>query len=339
MEKNNHHFVPQFYLKKFSNNNKSIGLYLFDESKYVIHGSIKQIAYRKHLYGKDNTLEDNLDIYESKWNAIINSIIRTKSINLSEDDYYLLLLFIMVTEARTSLIADYNNKQINTLMDLAYKMKTGTSKTVNVEYEIPNLLPLKSAINITPILLDLNAVLIINESNRGFITSDNPIVRYNQYLRHKNNYSNYGLGHIGIQIFVPLCPEICICVYDRTMYSPKTEDIITISSGSQINELNKLFLLNSYETIFFNNKQKDSYIKSLVKHKIQDYKLDVPVLGARNNYVIPVFQQSVKERIKLDFFKINPEIAKISLSPQAPGPMRPYAEEFSKNQKEQKNSD
>ena len=61
---------------------------------------------------------------------------------------------------------------------------------------------------------------------------------------------------MGIQIFFSLSPELCICVFDRIMYKPEADGIIAIKSGSQINELNKLFLLNAYQTVFFNNREK-----------------------------------------------------------------------------------
>lgn len=336
VEKNNHHFVPQFYLKKFSNNNKSVGMYLFRDNKYIVHGSIKDNAYRKHLYGEDTEIEDALATYEGKWQSIISNIIQTKSINMSEEDYYLLLSFILVSEARTAMVADHNNKEINVLADIACKMKHNKNNPIDIEYEIPNLVPMQIAIEATPILLDLDAVLIINESNRGFITSDNPVVRYNQFFIHRNYFLNHGLGHMGIQIFLPLNPEICLCIYDSVMYSNVTDSVIKIKSGSQINELNKLFLQNAYETIFFNNSMKESFIKSLAKYRTNKDKTDVPVLGGKNGFLIASCHPSVKERIKLDFFKINPGLINCTLPNHMGGPQRPYAEEFSKLKKAEK---
>lgn len=333
-QKNNHHFVPQFYLKKYSNNKKSVGMYLLNNQKYVEHASIKEIAYRKHLYGKDDDIENALAHDEGLWNGIIDRIIRTRKADLSQEDYLLLLMFITVTEARTAQTADYNNQEINVLYDLIYKMKTGKNKTLDVEFKIPNLLPLEIALKIYPILFDLDIVLLLNTSNRGFITSDNPVARYNQYFMFRHYYRNYGLGHMGIQIFFPLSPELCICVFDRIMYKPEVEGIITIKSGSQINELNKLFLLNAYQTIFFNNREKQSYIKSLIKHRKPKETFDFPVLGGGDRYLIQSSHPSVHEIIKLSFFSINPDLVSATLPAHAGGPLRPYAEEFMDSKKD-----
>ncbi len=329
MEKKNHHFVPQFYLRNFSNDGKSIGMFLNGKQKYVPYSSIKKTAYREYLYGENGTIENGLANNEGEWSQIIGRIIKTGKLELDgEEEYIKLLLFLTISEARTSQMADQNNAHISTLANLVIKMKLGKEKDVGVHYNIPNLISMKAAAETTPILTDLELLLIINESNRGFITSDNPVVRYNQYFMYRNYFRNYGLGQMGIQLFVPLSPRICLCVYDNTMYLPTTYDIITLRSGSQINELNKLFLLNAYERIFFNNNQKESYIKSLSKYWKEKKPLDIPEFGSKNNYIIPYSQESVKEKVKLDFFRINPALLSMPLPLHAAGPMRPKAEEY-----------
>lgn len=335
LDKKNQHYVPQFYLRNFSNDRKSIGMFLLDEQKFISHASIRKTAYREYLYGEDGTIENGLANNEGEWSKIIDKIVETEKISLDEEDYITLLLFLTLTEARTSQTADYNNAQISTSANLLFKMKEGKDRDLGVHYNIPNLISLQTAAKLTPILTDLNLLLIINESNRGFITSDNPVVRYNQYFMFRNYYKNYGLGQIGLQLLVPLSPKICLCVYDDIMYTPITNDIVTIRSGSQINELNKLFLLNAYERIFFSNVQKESYIKSISRYSKGKKSFDIPVLGAGNHYIIPFSHESVKEKIKLDFFKINPDLATIPLPLHMAGPMRPKAEEFIEWNKEE----
>lgn len=328
LEKKNHHYVPQFYLRKFSNDGRSIGIYLLDKKKYIPCASIKKTAYREHLYGEDNSIENRLANDESEWSKIINKIIDSENLDLDQEEYIMLLLFITMSEARTSQTADYNNAEISTLSKLILKMKNIPSGNVDIHFNTPNLVSLKSAIEITPILSDLNVLLIINESNRDFITTDNPVVRYNQFFMFRNYDRNYGLGQMGIQLFVPLNPRICLCLYDGVMYTPKTKHIIKINSGSQINELNKLFILNAYEYIFFRNNQKESYIKSISRYSNGKKVFDIPVLGAKNSYVIPMVHESVKERIKLNFFDISPELANMPLPSHMAGPIRPIAEKI-----------
>lgn len=301
---------------------------MLDKKKYISCASIRRVAYREYLYGEDDSIENILAYNECEWSKIIGKIIDEEKINLKQEEYFMLLLFLTISEARTSQTADYNNTQISTLANLAFKLKEGKEKNLGVHYDIPNLISLQAATDITSILLDLDLLLIINESNRGFITTDNPVVRYNQFFMFRNYYRNYGLGQMGIQLFVPLSPKICLCLYDGVMYSPKTKHIIKIHSGSQINELNKLFILNAYECVFFNNNQKESYIKSISRYSIGKKVFDIPVLGARNNYIIPVTHESVKERIKLDFFEVNSKLSNLPLPLHMAGPIRPIMKSF-----------
>lgn len=303
-------------------------MYILKRKKYINCASIKKIACKEYLYGDNNLIENTLANDESVWSKIIGKIIDTEKIVLNQEEYLMLLLFISMSEARTSLTADNNNAQLATLSKLILKMKDIPNGNVDIKYDIPNLVPLKCAIEIIPVLTDLDFLLIVNESNRGFITTDNPVVRYNQFFVSRNYCRSYGYGQIGIQLFVPLSPKICLCIYDSVMYTSKTKNIVKIRSGSQINELNKLFVLNAYEHIFFNNIQKESYIKSLTRHNLHKDRFDIPVLGANNNYLILDVYESVKEKIKLDFFMINPDLEKMPLPMNMIGPLRPQAEKY-----------
>ena len=58
--KKNHHYTPRFYVKQFSDNEKSVGMYLNRFQKDIPDASIVKIFYSDYLYGKNNALEDAL---------------------------------------------------------------------------------------------------------------------------------------------------------------------------------------------------------------------------------------------------------------------------------------
>src|SRR5690349_7669592 len=60
-ENKNHHYVPQFYLRNFSIDEKqvAVGLYLHEKNIFTTT-AIDNIASKKYLYGKDNIIEDAL---------------------------------------------------------------------------------------------------------------------------------------------------------------------------------------------------------------------------------------------------------------------------------------
>ena len=51
------HYVPQFYLKNFSSNNKSVGIYNFNVNKYISNASIKDNFGKNYFYGDDKRIE------------------------------------------------------------------------------------------------------------------------------------------------------------------------------------------------------------------------------------------------------------------------------------------
>lgn len=150
----------------------------------------------------------------------------------------------------------------------------------------------------------------------------------------------YGLANVGIQLFYPLSPKVCLCVYDDNAYycDELTGQILKLIKGNHIDELNKLFYLNSHNYLFFGNEISESYIKRITSGltPANNIKKEVNVFGSADSKLISYQQSYVKQRIKLPFMKLNPNVASMPLPAHMAGPIRPYAEKFSKNLKSKK---
>lgn len=61
-DKKRHHYIPRFYLKRFSINNdgKSLGLYNLKNKKFIQNAPLKSQAYENFLYGEDDEIENAL---------------------------------------------------------------------------------------------------------------------------------------------------------------------------------------------------------------------------------------------------------------------------------------
>lgn len=124
MSKVNHqynHYIPQFYLRNFSDNKKGIGTYMLHQRKFVANNSIRRVGGKDFLYGKDGTIEKWFEELEGKWSKIIDSIIENEKIQTDSEDYTYLLMFIYLSDARTSQVADYKNAQLQQLVDIIIK--------------------------------------------------------------------------------------------------------------------------------------------------------------------------------------------------------------------------
>ncbi|RUT43271.1 DUF4238 domain-containing protein [Paenibacillus anaericanus] len=349
LERVSNHYVPKFYLRNFSTNKKNIGAFFLEKNLYIPNTSIKSQACQDYLYGEDGSIEEMFSKLEGQAAQIIKQIIETQSVpDRNSEEHHLLLLFMLLSEARNLKSADSISNLIDTQMKVILKMKLEhgqlpdvsheTLEKTSFSHEIPNLLPIQSTIKIYPVLLDLNCCLIINKTDRQFITSDNPLVRYNlMYIRRNYHLRGYGLGNMGIQLFFPISPNLCICIFDHILYdcSVDTNGNIIVNRGKQIDELNKLVYLNSYKTLFFNERTKESYIKKIisnVRHTTTEIKNEITVLGDRDKKLILYSQRKVDQRINLAMFSINKEFVNMPLPLHMGGPMRPHGMEMLENE-------
>ena len=300
-ENRRQHYVPKFYLRNFSKNSKSVGLYRFKESKMIIDGSINDNLWKEYFYGDDAIVENELAKYEKKWNDIISTIIKTESISDTDSDQIWLRYFMLISSARTlkrgnQLNNDYTAliKQILEVEDPEFyeRVMNAGERGLSVKFKYPTLKFMDIAQRFLPLVIDLNVDLLINRSHIDYVTSDNPVVFCNQLFQEKNLSRGFGWGEYGIQFIVPVSPKIAICMYDGEVYDIKEK---FLNSSSIINKLNELFLDNSDDVLVFANggndkarKEKMSYIEELVKRKachfVQDEDNGVMVFSNKQIY-------------------------------------------------------
>lgn len=317
-ENRRQHYVPKFYLRNFSKNSKSVGLYRFKESKMIIDGSINDNLWKEYFYGDDAIVENELAKYEKKWNDIISTIIKTESISDTDSDQIWLRYFMLISSARTlkrgnQLNNDYTAliKKILEVEDPEFyeRVMNAGERGLSVKFKYPTLKFMDIAQRFLPLVIDLNVDLLINRSHIDYVTSDNPVVFCNQLFQEKNLSRGFGWGEYGIQFIVPVSPKIAICMYDGEVYDIKEK---FLNSSSIINKLNELFLDNSDDVLVFANggndkarKEKMSYIEELVKRKachfVQDEDNGVmvfsnkPIYGSYNLSDIFTIKQKYKD--------------------------------------------
>lgn len=345
-DKRRQHYVPKFYLRNFSKNNKSVGMYLFKSNKIIEHGSINDNLWEEYFYGEDAVVENKLAEYEGRWNDIISSIIKTEKLPEIERELTLMRYFILISSARTLKRGNQMNNDYTALIKKLFKVEEPElfDKVMNVNQdglsvrmEYPTLHPINAAQQFVPMMIDLRMDLLINRSEIDYITSDNPTVFYNQLFQEKNLSRGFGWGEQGVQFIIPVSPRIVICMYDSEVYDIKNR---ILKSNSTVNKLNELFLNNSDKLIVFmcdgDSKVKNdklSYINSLVKRReyftIQDEDcnmitfLNKQIIGTHDLSDIFEIKQKFKEmsisnhsKEEIDH-KLNIEIEKIAVKLQA----------------------
>lgn len=291
--KKKQHYLPKFYLRNFSycGNNKQIGIFHLENKRYCPTSTLKDQGSKNFFYGADGKMEDHLSILEGLFSQSIRKIVDNIEIPKDKnDDHYNLLMFILLTDLR-------NPVRISNAQDMVEKGKSllqAQSPEQNMDKFMPSV-DHETAINLTisqltvlvPYINDLGYKLLVNKTNVSFVSSDFPIVKYNQILeRLKWKHAKAGYGTIGLQIFVPLSPELSVIFYDQNIYKVgnKKEREIYITDENDIYQLNLLQFVNCFETVYFNENVSKEYVFNM---HTKSKKYQKPnVIKAEMHYVV-----------------------------------------------------
>lgn len=278
-KRKNQHYVPQFYLRNFSKNNdeKTIGLFNPKNDLFIESTSIKNQSSKDFFYGKDGKIEKGLSEIENILAPKLAKLISTYNLpNKNSDDHISLLIFAILTDLR-------NPIQIEQIKSFSALMNQEINGFGKVDQNSPNFVPdishefaielsFENYEGILKICMDLDFKLLINKSKRAFLSSDFPVVKYNQFLENKEIHgSRTGYSTLGLQIFLPLNSKMCIMFYDSTVYKVGNRKDKSIElNESDVNQLNVLQILNCSHNVYFNEEVDKEYIKELI-HNSRKY--------------------------------------------------------------------
>lgn len=201
------HYVPNFYLKNFSDDKENI-LAKNINNKNEIKIKTKNIAINKYFYDiekADNlqqrqAIEKGLSLLENKASVVINRIINLCSIkrNLffslitSSDERYLLAEYIALQMLRTPKYREWINKFNYKLHKKRLKLLVNYinhKKNTNIDYNdidiivdekighLDVLIDVKYISFIAEVIYSSNWIFFYNDTNIPFLTSDNPAIR------------------------------------------------------------------------------------------------------------------------------------------------------------------
>lgn len=311
----NQHYVPQSYLRHFSLDGVGVSRYLL-KNGIIERSNIEKTCARFWFYagkGASDDFEATLSELEAQHAEIMQEIHDTHSLMVvspkNEDhktsfaNFLLLCNFVLLTATRTKLSKYEGEAAINLAFNLkkenlAQKKEVkelGISQEsidrLRLGRDTANLEGMLGAMVGAYLISDLAVVLLANETDRPLITSDVPVVFYN-FLKIAD-LSMLGWQSPGLMIFVPLSEECTLWLFDKEMYQPsvKAWDTLNLKRAADVDEMNRLQILNADEYLIFSNPDYYNYISSL--HK--------PLQGQRRKELITMAKQSefsvAKERL------------------------------------------
>ena len=248
MKKLRHHYIPQFYFRQFSNDDKSISLVNIEKILSVQYASISKQCYRPKFYGDTNTVEDAFSILECDVADILHRICQgVDLLNLEKKDHINLLMFIASQCLRTRAYAEGVARSIS-LMEK--DLSIGVPKIEELENKERRDLIVGLSLSHVPStyynISDLEKRVLRIKCDYTFITSDNPIIKYNQWCEGENNLGVTGLLNRGLQLFFPISPKYMLLFFDSNIY----DTIGTNNSTIEIHDRNDVYKLNKFQAIF-----------------------------------------------------------------------------------------
>ena len=273
------HFVPQFYLRRFSKDQKSINIWNIKRQIKICNANLKNQCYGDYFYGQDPVVEKTLSTIEANAAQVFRSIGGTSTVPSPRSaEHQFLVIYILMQHARTLRMADELNEMTD---NLAKHLAKGSKElegidldSVRVGLEEPARSALSTATACYPLLFDLAYKVLVNGTNTEFVTSDNPVVFYNQLMSFRSDGSNTGFATKGLQIFLPIDPHHMILLYDVNVYSVGIEknNAVYINRSRDVEQLNMLQFCSASENVYF---QDGSLDMAILHEKGKDFRNEI----------------------------------------------------------------
>lgn len=269
-EKRQQHYVPKFYLRNFSVRGDGKNLVLFQPQKllFVPSAPLKSQCCRPFFYGRDGQIEDDLSHIEGEATTLLRTICELSDLPPRQSqDWFKLLHFLLLMCSRNPVPAEQHvisNAQLYQVLNELSQGAIAPDPTITPEEALR--MALKQVEMDVLFCKDLWMKLIVNNTKIPFITSDYPVVRYNQYLEGRKWPSAHtGLGLVGLQFFWPLNPRLQLVVYDGLTYKvgSKREVAVSLSRSEDVNQLNLLQMLNCDRVVYGNELAEKRYFNQL----------------------------------------------------------------------------
>jgi hypothetical protein len=266
-DKRKQHFVPKLLLRHFSTDTESklINIFNVDSRFYKTNCPLKNQGQESYFYGDDGIIEDSLGKLESASAPLINRIISNYTMpKWGSEENQNLFLFSMFLSYRTKNAVEQLNEVVDKMFQeiKQYDKLFDDPKYNDLHFRLKSPAAFSLGIASKEIFraYDLGLKLVVNKSDKKFITSDHPAVLYNQFLEERKYLGGHlGMFTKGLQMFFPISPEVMIVYFDKWVYKVgnKKDIVVYTQNSSDIDQLNYLQVVNCTEMIYTNNSVKE----------------------------------------------------------------------------------
>lgn len=232
-ERANHHYVPQMYMRLFSEDGSNrVGVYVIDTGHFTPQAPIKGQAAKKYFYGEDGGAEKAFGDMEDRAAPILKSVINGNVPKIGSFEHEALMFYLGMQHARTvdaaAQMAESAEKTMRFLLRTKFELEGDQEMLANLDLvKIERTNPVGDSIAAATVgaslLTDLELLLIVNDSDIQFISSDAPVALHNRVYEASPQTDGAGYASVGLQLFIALGPRHLLLCYDRAAYVPEGE--------------------------------------------------------------------------------------------------------------------
>lgn len=256
VEYKNQHFVPEFFLKFFSRDDEYVWTYNLN-GEHEFEESVSNVCSRNYFYSREHNEEieqTNARIEGHQSTALTALHDEQRYDALDEDIQFWVRQFVTFQLERTRSMKDRHSYQIREFVKRLKDFGLVDPDEEEVEEALGSsaqdaLLGLMDeSWEMEAYLRDLEAVVLMNESNSEFVTSDDPVFFHNSY---SNAVGNIGLRRIGLEIYLPISRQLTLLFYDPNIYSiPDTDEPIEVGV-EEVRSMNGLQQAGANNNLFY----------------------------------------------------------------------------------------
>ncbi len=286
--------------------------------------SLKDQCYQHRFYGPTDQLEDNLATLESHIAPVLQAIQSDKTLPPSGENHYeMLLIFVALQLLRTTAAAARVNASVDKMTKQVFSRDTRLEgidmDSVHFGYDHPVLMSLSTLEFMVSAIADLKAHLVLAD-NGTFITSDNPVFRYDQYCEGAHNVGTTGGLNRGLQLFLPLSPSALLLLYDGSVYKVGDRTTNLVSTSIQdIERLNMMQLISAVENVYFSDWKERESIQYLApraeRHRNPDPTRVLEYMSEdnENHSLLHLFEHIPNLKLNLSFLTIRRNARRLPL--------------------------
>lgn len=285
----NHHYVPQFYFRRFSRDGKSVCCLIRSNGRVLPNASIKGQASRTLFYG-DAEVEKTLSQIEGICSSALRALDATDDpAALPPERSHEVLTHLALQHSRTQAARQASRPFLDRMMQLWLEVainkdnETDEESKVTLRKLLPNVeadpvqaqrVAMGIAMKMVPTISDLRPLVLVNKTNRPFIFSDAPVIFYNAACFDVRLRGVLGMASFGLLVLMPLGSNRYLMLVDESAYSVRgvRNNVVAVRELKDVRTLNKLQLHVASNCVYFEDPKFERYVHALWQEESRQLK-------------------------------------------------------------------